>query len=864
METIRVFGSRRWVRHGVVPFAFYLAATLAITYPLVTQLATHLPNKIHGDGFEAVRLIWWTREAIFNGMHPAYQPLLAYPAGFFSPVQWAAPLAHLAGLPFALLFSPLLAYNLTFIASWVLTGLAAYLLCWELTGRQLAALLGGLILMAFPTRQGHAVSGHLTLITNYWLVLYTWSLVRFWRGPTRRRGIVAGILLVCTAGTHVTSLSYELVPLTAGFVLLLFWRQRKQWRIWLRPLLALAGVAAVGGLILYAPLLVGLSAGQLANLQAGGTDWYSTDLLAFITPSPFNSVLRQANLVPGWALDILTDNHAEGSAYLGLAAVTLSVLALWKRRRSAAPWLLLALVSMWLSLGPTLKVGGRVVEVPLGDGLTPVFLPYTWYSAIPGMSMGRTPGRFNLLTGLALAVLAAYGLSWLLDRGAVTRRRAVRAGLAIGIAAVIMVEYQLITPFPTTPAPQPAYFENLAADAASGRERVVLDLPARDFLVTRWQLYYQTAHHQPILTGHVIRFSPVSFDLQVLVDAAALPPVAHGLVPILTVEQQAALLRTVGADVVVVHRTAADGPAMAAHLVTVLGAPVYEDDRVTIFTLPSGPDLQVPVYALQVAADTPDRTASWWHEGAGFDGWWLGLLRDRLVNLPPVSPDYPRVLESRSTLGGHHVRVVFGQAAGDSLAGDWPGKSVHWLYSAYLPGEGVQPVHIWVDEGVAGCALLPDDPACGLIGPPMVDQIVGQRLDVTFGDGQMRFVSYVVHPAAPDHYHLDLYWQAGAGMRPDFVMFIHLFNDRDELVAQWDGPLGGLALPTSAWEPGVIHVQDAVLALPEGLEPGSYRLFTGLYTFPDLTRLPVNSDRPGAPDGILYLQDLAIPPAPVD
>ncbi|MBN1964756.1 MAG: hypothetical protein JW910_08925, partial [Anaerolineae bacterium] len=283
---------RAWFRHGVVPLGFFLVATLILTFPVIAQLETHAAGAPYGDAFEPVRLIWWTREAIMQGLHPAEQPLLAYPDGFFSPVEWAAPMAHLAGLPFALLFSPLAAYNLTFLASFVLTGWAGYLLAWELIRQQGAALLGGLIVLAFPTRLGHATAGHLTLLTNYWLLLFAWSLVRAWRqGASWRMGALGGLFLALTAGTYPTNLAYEIVPLGVTLGALLAWRERARWRGWLRPVLVLGIVGAVGVLVLYGPLLAGYLNGSIENLQETGLVRYSTDLLGFITPSPLNPVL---------------------------------------------------------------------------------------------------------------------------------------------------------------------------------------------------------------------------------------------------------------------------------------------------------------------------------------------------------------------------------------------------------------------------------------------------------------------------------------------------------------------------------------------------------------------------------------------
>ena len=350
-----------------MPLVFFLAATLILTYPVVAQLDSHAAGAPYGDEFESVRLIWWTQAALARGLHPAEQPLLAYPDGFFSPVQWAAPVAHLAGLPFVLVVSPLAAYNLAFLLSFVLTGWAAYLFCYELTGHRGAALLGGLVIMAFPGRLGHATAGHLGIITNYWRMLYLWSLLRVWRGAGWRTAVLGGVFLGLTLATAPTALVYEVIPLTILIGGGLIWYYRHAWRRWLRPALILFAVGGALALFFYGPLLVASLNGSLDYLQDAGVVQYSTDLLAYVTPSPFNPVLSGLGLIPAWAGAVLGDATIEGSAYLGLIAVLLSAIAVWKVR-AARPWLIVLAVGMLFALGPLLKVNDQLVQVPIEAG----------------------------------------------------------------------------------------------------------------------------------------------------------------------------------------------------------------------------------------------------------------------------------------------------------------------------------------------------------------------------------------------------------------------------------------------------------------------------------------------------------------
>ncbi len=850
MQRVQGLWRYRWVRHGVLPASFFTLAALLLTYPVVLHLSTHAAGAPYGDAFEAVRLIWWTKEALLHGMHPAYQPLLAYPDGFFSSVQWAAPMAHLAGLPFALLFPPLAAYNLTFLTASVLTGLAGYLLCWELTRKQPAALLGGLVITAFPTRMGHATAGHLTLVTNIWLLLYAWSLARLWRARSWRAGVLAGVFFTLTAATYPTNLAYELIPLTAVALVALVWRERQNWRDLARPLGGLLFTTVFGLLIFYGPLLVAYLEGTTVGLQGEGVIQYSADLLAFITPSPFNPVFSGLGLLPPWAWDVLGDNTIEASAYLGVVAIVLAGAALWYRRAIALPWLSVALVAGLLSLGPVLKIADQVVTVNAEDDITThIVLPYSPYAMLPGLGMGRTPGRLNMLTGVALAALAALGFAALLERWSGLRQPVIQGGVTMALAGIVLVEYTLFFPFPVTEAPIPSYFSTLAERYASDEILPVLDLPADDFFVTRWLLYYQTAHHQPVLAGHVVRSTPANPAMLALVNAAALPP-ADALAPALSPQLSAAIIRASEARVVVVHRRFGDGEIMAEHLQSVLGPPVYTDAEVAIFEVADGP----PPGEVALAV------AGGWAVSDSDGARWMAddLTMSAYV---PAAGEYCWVFEADGWLLDRWVKLDLG---GQSESFYVPaGAAPHmWSSSGQPLEQGFQRAILRADPRTgAGCTLMPGEQDCrsALIATPRLISCDDRQARLADFGGRMRLVALNV-AQEPTAIVVDTYWQALDTGRADYTLFVHLLDARGEGAAQWDGPISPPML-TSQWPQNGRGWQRAILDLSEAeLPPGTYQLVLGLYAYPDLTRLPVTGDSPRAADGLFDVQEVLILP----
>ena len=120
-------------------------------------------------------------------------------------------------------------------------------------------------------------------------------------------------------------------------------------------------------------------------------------------------------------------------------------------------------------------------------------------------------------------------------------------------------------------------------------------------------------------------------------------------------------------------------------------------------------------------------------------------------------------------------------------------------------------------------------------------------LSAQFGN-QIRFLGYDLRPqpASPDGTLLvTLYWQASVAPRADYTVFAQLLNDQGTLVAQLDGQPAGGSRPTSSWQPGETIVDSRAIPLPADLAPGTYDLWVGLYTWPDLKRLPLSAGSSG-------------------
>ncbi len=204
---------------------------------------------------------------------------------------------------------------------------------------------------------------------------------------------------------------------------------RGTWPRWVTRLLAVASVCVpvvLFGLGLAAVQLIPLV--ELASFSARGNGIpydqaaaYSVTpygLLQLVFPYFFRG---EGNLQWGlWT-------HWESYIYVGLAPLVLVVIALTcVRRREIVGWALFGAVGLVLSLGQ----------------YSPINLHYLLW-LLPGLSGLRAPGRFTFIVMLAAAMLAGYGLAWLMTRRdegteSTSARRLRRVLIGLGCATLAL------------------------------------------------------------------------------------------------------------------------------------------------------------------------------------------------------------------------------------------------------------------------------------------------------------------------------------------------------------------------------------------------------------------------------------------
>lgn len=230
---------------------WYVLITLAMTWPVIAGLGRDVTSDL-GDPLLNCWILGWNAERLLRILSGDFSAIHGY---FNANIYYPEPLAlayseHLFAsavqiLPiYALTHNVILCYNVTFLLTFVLSGLGTYLLVRELTGSARAAFIAGLIYAFTPYRIGQYP--HVQVLTSQWMPFVLFGFRRYF--TTRRLWPLAGGALAFIAQN--LSCGYYLLyfaPFVALYVLyeMVDRRLLRQPRVWIEVALAAAVVVAV-------------------------------------------------------------------------------------------------------------------------------------------------------------------------------------------------------------------------------------------------------------------------------------------------------------------------------------------------------------------------------------------------------------------------------------------------------------------------------------------------------------------------------------------------------------------------------------------------------------------------------------------
>jgi hypothetical protein len=519
----------------------YLAGYVVVTFPWALRLWWLAPA-----GGDEGMFVWgfaWMRRALASLEWPFATTNVLAPLGATLAFHTWMPLEALVSVPLQLLTGPILAYNLMAVVSVVLAGLCTYYLARDFGVGRVPAFFAGLMFAFAPPVAFRYGIGHQNLAQVFWIPLVVLVTRRLLRKPSARLGLFLGL---AGAGSLMSDLTVAVYAAAAALSYLLAWmiyrRDQPGPRV-LRALIVAGVVGTVAALPLFIAMAQAVFTGALGEVPGlAGSPIYSNDLAGFFVSPAQHPVLGP--FLASWRASLA--GSQDGPGYTGITIALLAAIGLvTQRSRPIARWLgLLAVVSLVLSLGPTLIVFGRRL-VPLSINLagdpSPVSLvmPYTWIQAIPGLRQLRVPSRMLLLSALPLALLGALALERMF-----ARLPSLAAPSALLVAGLVL--FEAYTPVTVTMDAQlPRVYQVIASDADKGA--IVVDIPlgfrtgfsgVGVHPYTGPALVYAAQHGKAVAVGFVSRLADGRLHelarLPLYRDLIALQSVAPGQPPPLT------------------------------------------------------------------------------------------------------------------------------------------------------------------------------------------------------------------------------------------------------------------------------------------------------------------------------------------
>ena len=442
---------------------FFALLTVIFTWPVVTHIRQEIPTS--GQPVDPAHILYGLTSGaralaenpldFFNATFLYPSPLsLAFLDQIFALCLMTAPLLRITG-------DMILSYNVTWLATFLFSGLGAYLLVRYLTRNRTASFLGGILYAFHPLRYHSA--GILHVVGMMWIP-FALLFLHMWVTEGSRRHLVlfAAFSLAQFLSSGYTG-TFLILAVLLYFLVRFFVERKATLALLKRDRYAIVGTGLVSLLVL-SPLIAPFinNAEHLAedtHRSIGSSALFSAVPADFITPAP-NSLLDA--VAPA-------KEAARHPLFPGLIAVVLAMMWLagrgWRdhrRRPEMIFYALLTLTGSLLALGPWLLVSETRIPMPFAAA----------YYVLPGAALIRAPVRFFVLASLGIAVLAGAELARRRGGPGFFRSRGMGTLLIAATAfELVAVPVALLNPLPHG---VPAEYDRLIDDPTPA---VIVDLP---------------------------------------------------------------------------------------------------------------------------------------------------------------------------------------------------------------------------------------------------------------------------------------------------------------------------------------------------------------------------------------------------
>ena len=494
-------------KHILFILLLFILLTILMTFPLVFKITTHIPGFFSTDeSYGALWESWRIKYSLENNLSLKHFSLVAHPfgldlysSGFYSYLRmgWYHLLSFLT--------TPVLTYNLQIFINLILNGLFIYLLVFYLTKNRLSAVFSGII-FSFCPYQFMRVWQHLGLSYNQWIPLVLFGAILLKEKPSRRSMFILGLSLFLLYGFdhHIMYFGSVCLALLLIYVFCYNWKVKflKQRQVLKRDLKYIGKVIAIWlfVFVILLPQFLPIIKNTLAPPTEEASMYnpykrpfrdltlYSARPLSYFLPAVvhplFGKFTQRFIESPFYGV-----SYTEHTLYLGWIALVLAFIAFrrWRRRREdfyIGFFIFLAVAAWLFSQPPWWRIGPIKIFMP----------SYFMYKILP---MVRAYCRFGIVVMLAVAVLAGFGLKFILQRFKSNKTKIV---ITVIFCTLVLFEFWNYPPFKVIDvnAKIPgvySWIESQPGDFAIAEYPLDVDGGGERYM------FYQIRHKKPIING---------------------------------------------------------------------------------------------------------------------------------------------------------------------------------------------------------------------------------------------------------------------------------------------------------------------------------------------------------------------------
>ncbi|MUH52081.1 MAG: hypothetical protein F2789_12815, partial [Actinobacteria bacterium] len=457
--------SRRRVALVVARLLGFIVVSFYMAFPEIKRFSTHVPGN-PGDAFLVLALVRWGAQrssSLYSGFWQG--PMFSSGHNVMAYTETFLPLTVPFRLINAVTGSPIVAFNVLYIASWVLCLECTYLLLARLTSCRSASLVGSLAFTFSTIRL--AQTGHYQLMFAIGIPLGLLLLFRLFDRPSIGRAIALSAVL---AGQFLTTAYYGLILTVSVAVIAAVMTIRRRRDPTIRTIITSLSAGFVALLILVGPVALRYSQVQATSHTR---DAYPAEFALRLgdlrTAAPLSKHLDGISFLTNDS----SSRSGESFAYIGFFSalmVAASLIGLIASRRVRTTF-----AERRAELVAVVGVGAISFAIAVGRGpILGIRMPFydIARAVIPGVRSMLAIVRLFVFTQLALVAVATTGLvAFLRWNGS----RALRLTFCAALAGIILFESAQGIPITRVPEVRPdSVYATLAKLPNDG---VVAELP---------------------------------------------------------------------------------------------------------------------------------------------------------------------------------------------------------------------------------------------------------------------------------------------------------------------------------------------------------------------------------------------------